>query len=199
MAIGDPYNTRAEFKKVLDITATDEDDWIDTCLDGARRAIERRSGWPTFWKTAAPVTRTVETMGRVVPVRSSTFQYTKLLLRDGIADTVGFSVAGFSTAALISPERIEEEGMPVDAIKLPAFSTFGSLGTLDITAYFGFPEVPADIKWAHHMQSHRYYGRKGSPEGIAGSAEWGLARVPRLDPDVLGILKDGGYMRAGIG
>lgn len=198
MAIGDPYNSLSEFKSVLDITATDEDAWITTCLNGARRAIERRSGWPTFWNTTTPVTRAVETTGKVVPVRQAGYTYAKLLLRDGIASATGFSVVGWGTASLVEPEVLAE-GMPVDAIKLPASVTFGLNGTLDVTAIWGFPEVPDDIKWAHQMQSHRYYRRKGSPEGIAGSAEWGLSRVPRLDPDVLGILKDGGYMRAGIG
>jgi hypothetical protein len=198
MAIGDPYNSLAEFKSYLDITNSDEDTWITKCLNGARLGIERRSGWPTFWKAATPVKRTIETAGRVVPVRQAAYQYTKLLLREGIASATGFVVTGYGTAALIQPELIAE-GKPVDSIKLPYFATFGTLGTIDITAQWGWPEVPADITWAHMMQSHRYYRRKGSPEGIAGSAEWGLSRVPRLDPDVLGILKDGGYMRAGIG
>jgi hypothetical protein len=197
MAIGDPYNTRSEFKAVLDITGTDEDAWIDVCLAGARNAIERRSGWPTFWNTVTPVTRTIDVTGKILPVRTSMWQYNKVLLRDGIASSVGFSVAGFTGATLLPQDS--DAGVPFDSIRLPWGATFGTSGTLSITAVFGWPEVPDDVKWAHQMQSHRYYRRKGSPEGIAGSAEWGLSRVPRLDPDVLGILKDGGYMRAGIG
>lgn len=198
MAIGDPYNSRAAFKSVLTITSTDEDTWIDKCLDGARRAIEKRSGWPTFWNTVTPVTRTIYVSGKLVPIRRSGYCYTKLLLRDGVASATGFSVAGYGTAALIDPERLDE-GEAIDEIRLPANATFGSNGTLDITAVWGWPEVPPDITWAHHMQSHRYYRRKGSPEGISGSAEWGLTRIPALDPDVLSILKGGGYMRPGIG
>lgn len=198
MAIGDLYNSRDDFKTALDITDDSEDDWIDKCLKGAQTALHRRSGWPTFWNTDTPVTRTVEAAGKVVPVRQAGYSYTKLLLRDGIASTVGFVVKGYSAASLIQPDLIDE-GKPVDSIKLPAFATYGTLGTLDITAVWGWPEVPDDIIWAHHLQSQRLYKRKGSPEGIAGSAEWGLSRVPRLDPDVLAILKDGNYMRAGIG
>jgi hypothetical protein len=198
MAIGDPYNSLAEFKGVLGITSNEEDDWITTCLNGARRAIETRSGWPTFWNTVTPVTRTVETVGKVVPVRRAGYSYCKLLLRDGIASATGFSVAGYGSASLIDIDRLAE-GKPIDSIKIPAYYAPNAGGTLDIQAIWGWPLVQPDIKWAHQMQSHRYYRRKGSPEGIAGSAEWGLSRVPRLDPDVLGILKDGGYMRAGIG
>lgn len=198
MAVGDPYVTRDEFKDRLDITTTDEDDWIDRCVRGASRALERRSGWPTFWKSAAPETRVLNTAGRALPIRSSYARYTKVLLPDGIASATGFAISGFS-APVLMPEDALGRGVPADAIRLSEGSTFGNYGTIEVTAIWGWPEVPDDILWAAQMQAHRYYRRKGSPEGIAGSAEWGLSRVPRLDPDVLGVLKDGNYMKPGIG
>lgn len=198
MAIGDPYITRAQLKAVLEISGTSEDALIDRAVLGASRAIERRSGWPTFWKTATAVTRTIDVVRRVVPVRHSLFSYTKVLLRDGIASTSGFSVAGYSDAVLM-PEDAIDDGNPANAIRLPWGATFGSNGTLSVTAVFGWPSVPPDIEMATQMQAHRYYNRKGSPEGVAGSAEWGITRIPPLDPDVLSILKGGGFMRAGIG
>lgn len=198
MAIGDPYNSLEDFKTRLDITSDDEDEWISKCLLGARAAIEKRSGWPTFWKTSGPEVRSIDVTGRVVPVRQPGYSYNKLLLRDGIAETTGFSVAGFTTARLLDSDLLAY-GEAVDTIALPQYSSYGANGLLDITAVWGWPEVPPDIVWAHQMQAHRYYRRKGSPEGIAGSAEWGLTRIPALDPDVLAILKGGGYMRAGIG
>jgi hypothetical protein len=198
MAIGDPYITRASFKAVLEISSDDEDDWIDVCIRAASKAIEKRSGWPTFWNTVTAEERTLNVAGRVVPVRASGWQYNKVLLRDGIASSEGFLVAGYSAPALM-PEDSIIDGCPADAIRLPWGSTFGSNGTIRVTAVFGWPAVPADIIWAAQMQANRLYRRKGSPEGIAGSAEWGLTRIPALDPDVLSILKGGGYMRAGIG
>lgn len=197
MAIGDPYNTREQFKAVLEITSDDEDDWIDTCLRGARAAIEART-WPTFWKTPTAETRTIDVTGKVLPVRTSTYSCMKVLLRDGIASSAGFAVSGYGSARL-GPSSSVADGRPYDTIILPWGSSFGTYGTLDVTAQWGWPEVPDDIVWAHQMQSNRYYRRKGSPEGIAGSAEWGLTRIPALDPDVLSILRGGGYMRAGIG
>lgn len=197
MAIGDPYVTRAQFKSVLEITATDEDWWIDRCLAGAARSIERRTGWPTFWNTVTPEQRSVSVVGRIVPVRSSGFSFYKLLLPSGIASVDGFLVNGVS-APVLMPETCFDEGRPADAVQLSSGTSFGN-GAALITAVWGWPSVPEDLLWANQMQAHRYYRRKGSPEGIAGSAEWGLSRVPRLDPDVLGILKDGNYMRPGIG
>lgn len=198
MAIGDPYTSRSDFKDARDITSNEEDSWIDRCLLGAARALEKRSGWPTFWRTETAVTRSVDTRGKVVPVRQPGYQYLKLLLRDGLVPSEPFTVAGYSTARMIEPGS-DLELEPCTAIALPYGASFGINGTIDITGVWGWPEVPSDIAWAHEMQSGRFYRRKGSPEGITGSAEWGLTRIPALDPDVLSILKGGGYMRAGIG
>jgi hypothetical protein len=167
-------------------------------LRGARAAIENRSGWPTFWNTGTVVTRQIDVSNRVVPVRRSGYAYLKLLLRDGIASPTGFSVPAYANATLL-PTDAAVYGRPYDSIKLPWGTVFANDGLLDVAAVFGWPQVPDDIAWAHQMQAHRLYRRKGSPEGIAGSAEWGLTRIPALDPDVLSILKGGGYMRAGIG
>lgn len=198
MAIGDPYNSRTAFKAALSITATDEDDFIDVCINAARQALEKRSGWPTFWNTDTAVEREVEVYQNLVRVTVGSASYYKLLLpRDGIASADGFSVSGISGARLLPYDSIDD-GNPADSILLPLGSAPSATGTLLVTAVWGWPSVPSDIIWAHQMQSNRYYRRKGSPEGVAGSAEWGLTRIPALDPDVLAILKGGGYMRAGI-
>lgn len=200
MAIGDPYITRDQLKVVLGIdpSNTTEDVLIDRCVKGAARSIERRSGWPTFWNTVTAVPRTIDVTRKIVRVRQASWAFDKVLLRNGIASAVGFSVPGFS-APVLMPEDAIEEGLPADAIRLPAGSSYGSYGTLRPTAIWGWPSVPDDIVMANQMQAHRYYNRKGSPEGVAGSAEWGITRIPPLDPDVLSILKGGGFMRAGIG
>lgn len=200
MAVGDPYISREQLKVVLGIdpSNTDEDGLIDRAVRGASRSIERRSGWPTFWKSATAESRTIDVTRRIVRVRTPGWVFDKVLLRNGIASATGFLVSGFSAPALM-PEDAIEEGLPADAIRLPYGASYGNSGSLRITAVWGWPEVPDDIVMACQMQAHRYYNRKGSPEGIAGSAEWGVSRIPPLDPDVLSILKGGGFMRAGIG
>lgn len=200
MAIGDPYISRDQLKTVLgiDLSNTSEDVLIQRCVAGASRSIENRSGWPTFWKTATAEQRTIDVVGKIVPIRRRGWYFDKILLRNGIASATGFLVAGYGSPALM-PEDCFDEGLPADAIRLPGGGSYGNFGSLQVTAQWGWPEVPADILMAAQLQSHRYYDRKGSPEGVAGSAEWGITRIPPLDPDVLSILKGGGYMRAGIG
>lgn len=192
MAVGDPYLTLAELKDALGISASDEDDIIERALNAARSAIEKRCGGRSFWKTATAETRTVSTRGKIRPVRSNASQYTLALVPD-IASSTSFAVAGYSAAALISPAQA---GEPYTSIRLP-YGTTPTFDELSITAFWGWESVPDDIIWANQMQAMRYYRRRGSPEGVAGSAEWGLISVPRLDPDVRGIVDQ--YRFAGIG
>jgi hypothetical protein len=161
----------------------------------ATRAIDGKVAYSSFWNTGTPVTRTIDVEGRIVPKRGAS-PYYKLLLNDGIASATGFAVAGKSPVSLL-PSVAIATGRPATAVNLP----WGCItaGTLDITAVWGWPAVPDDIVMACQMQATRYYKRRGSPEGIAGSAEWGVMRIPFLDPDVKAILEGGGYMSIGIG
>lgn len=195
MALGDPYISRVLLKEVLGITSAEEDTLIDRAVAGATRAINNRSGYNTFWNTGTVVTREIETDGKLVPKRNSATPYMKLLLPDGIASAAGLVVAGYTTAKLL-PAAAISLGQPATSIKLP----WGVIvDSILITAIWGWPSLPEDIIMAAQMQSTRYYKRRGSPEGILGSAEWGTSRIPRLDPDVQAILENGGYMNPGIG
>ena len=195
MAIGDPYISRDELKLVLGITDSSEDALVTRAVNGATRAIDNKSAYSTFWKTATAVARVVETEGRVLYKRGLDPHY-KLLLPDGIASATGFSVDGVTAPTLVDPSLLDL-GKPVTAIRLP-YSWYRK-HQITITAFWGWPELPDDIVMATQMQAQRYYKRRGSPEGIAGSAEWGMVRIPRLDPDVQAIMEAGGYMALGIG
>lgn len=196
MTVGDPYISRTELKDVLGITDSGEDDLIDRAVMGATRAINNRSGFSTFWNTGTLVTRTVETYHKLVPRRASPSPYMKLILPDGIASSVGLAVSGYSTASLLPTDSIYR-GLPATQIKLPWLTL--PPDEITITAIWGWPSLPEDIVMACQMQAQRYYKRRGSPEGLSGSAEWGIVRIPNLDPDVKAILEGGPYLNPGIG
>lgn len=195
MALGDPYISAADLKTVLGITDTSEDALVNRAVNAATRAINGKVAYSTFWNTGTPVTRTVDVEGRIVPKRGAD-PYFKLLLDDGISSATGFAVAGQTKYTLLPSDAIVR-GRPATAIRLNWGCITG--GTLDITAIWGWPSVPDDIVMACQMQATRFYKRRGSPEGIAGSAEWGVMRIPFLDPDVKAILEGNGYMSVGIG
>jgi len=196
MAIGDPYISAGELKAVLGISSNEEDALITRALAAATRAIDNMSGYSSFWKTGTAQTRTIDCEGRILPKRGR-FQYAKLLLPDPIATLTGFAVPYYPSASCL-PSDCFARGEPAFALKLPLTAATAS-DTISVTAYWGFPEVPADIVMACQMQAQRYYKRRGSPEGIAGNAEWGMMRIPKLDPDVVAIMQNGGYVTPGIG
>lgn len=197
MAVGDPYITWTQLKDVLGVTDSAEDELGERAVMGAARAINNRTGYTTFWKGSDLETIAIATEGRIRPVRRSGLAYYKLLLPDAIASATGFSVSGVTGATLFEASIQFRENKPVKAIKIPWGTTIPE--EFSVQAYWGWPQVPDDIVMANQLQAHRFYRRRGSPEGIAGSAEWGLTRIPRLDPDVQAILEGGGYINPGIG
>jgi hypothetical protein len=64
-------------------------------------------------------------------------------------------------------------------------------GAVKVTATFGWPAVPAEVRQAALIQAVRLFKRKGSPFGIAGSPEDGseMRLLSRLDPDVENLLR----------
>lgn len=194
MALGDPYISETELKDVLGISDDSEDALVRRVVRASTRAIDNKSAFSTFWNTGTPETRRVPVAGKVVPKRGSD-PYYKLLLPDGIASASGLLVSGVS-APILMPTDSFIKGQPATAIRLPITWT---IADVDITAIWGWPVLPDDIIFAAQLQSQRYYKRRGSPEGIAGSAEWGMVRIPRLDPDVAAILQSGPYMGPGVG
>jgi hypothetical protein len=60
-----------------------------------------------------------------------------------------------------------------------------------VTAQWGFAEVPDDVEEACRIKAAKLYRRKDSPEGVAGSGEFGVVRISKFeDPDVVMLLND---------
>ena len=66
--------------------------------------------------------------------------------------------------------------------------------TVEVTAVFGFPNIPVTVTQATILQSSRIFARLQSPLGVAGFGDMGIMRVGRsLDPDVSQLIE--GYRR----
>lgn len=181
------YIVRDTLKLALKRKPTDDsvNELLDIAISGSARAIYRKTGKRRFDKDAVPATRLIATRRRVVWDRD--WCEFRLMVPD-IASSVGLIVKsedGVTTfpAVPILPDDPTSE--PITNLRLSAWPE-----RVQLTAQFGWPEVPGDIVQAQLLQAMRYYRRKDSPEGIAGSAEWGLVRVPRLDPDVAEMIED---------
>lgn len=182
------YVDLATLKTALGITDSDRDVLLSQAIEAASASIDERCG-RTFGRDEEPSPRVFSVRGRVVRQEDCTH----LLMIDDVADLDGFKVetggpgdwteiTGYETA----PDNALSRGRPVTGLVRPFWS---SVGKVRVTAVWGWPDVPAQIVQATLLQASRLYRRKDSPEGVAGSAEWGLVRVPSLDPDVRALVE----------
>lgn len=185
------YIELALLKAELNIPAEDEtrNTSLTLNIQAASLAIDDRCG-RSFGVDETPTTRVVPTRGNVLVERSyGTWAGTRLLVPDISTEAITVDgVTGFE------PRFDGRPGWPITSLYLPSRAWSGT--SVSITALWGWAAVPATIRQACLLQALRYARRPGSPEGVAGSAEWGLIAIPRLDPDVRALVEP--YRTAGL-
>jgi hypothetical protein len=182
--VANEYATLTELKAARRISSTDDDTALQTVLTVASRAIDRKTG-RRFYLDASATARTYNPRGRVVGTDDG-----HLLIVDDMGSTTGLTVETGSAGGATWTATTDYETDPINAIATNAPIT-GLLsiggyweGRIRVTARWGWPTVPDEIKQATILLANRLYLRKDSPQGITGSADWGVIRVSRWDPDV---------------
>lgn len=187
------YTTVAALKSQLNLATADttSDALLTQALAAASRSIDRSTG-RRFWLDPSAVQRTYRLGGRVLCDTDG-----EHLIVDDIGSTTGLVVetgTNGSWTALTdyetSPENAVVDGRPITSL-LRSTNTWGTTSTarVRVTARFGWPAVPDEVVQATQIQALRLYRRKDSPEGVMGSAEWGVVRLSRVDPDVYALIQ----------
>ncbi|WP_234431794.1 phage head-tail connector protein [Streptomyces sp. NRRL S-241] len=193
------YADLGMLKRQLNLDDDDDsrDALLEQALTAASRSIDRATG-RRFWLDGTAVQRVYRPQGRTVLEDDGT-----VLLVDDIGSTSGLVVETGSPAAWSAltgwetlPDNALTDGRPVTAL-LRAGSWGSGTSRVRITARFGWPAVPDEIVQATLLQANRLYKRKDSPEGVTGSAEWGVVRLSRRDPDVWNLIEP--YVLPGFG
>ncbi|MEV6790900.1 phage gp6-like head-tail connector protein [Streptomyces sp. NPDC051320] len=197
------YGDLATLKKKLSIEADDDtrDDLLTSALSAASRAIDRTTG-RRFWLDAAATARTYRLHARIVSEDDG-----QVLLVDDIGDSTDMTVESASTGGgtytaisgfyETTPDNALADGNPITGLLRPNSIWGTSFTRIRVTAKFGWPAVPEDVTEAALIQATRLYKRKNSPEGIIGSAEWGVRNLSRRDPDVWNLIEP--YILPGFG
>ncbi|MGW1000746.1 phage gp6-like head-tail connector protein [Streptomyces sp. NPDC002520] len=196
------YATRDELKAQLGIEVADttRDALLDKALTAASRGIDRATG-RRFWLDDVATARTYRLYQRIVREEDG-----NVLLVDDIGSITGMTVESASTAGgtyttvtgyEATPDNALADGNPITGLLRPNSIWGTSFTRIRVTAHFGWPDVPHDIAQACLIQATRLYKRKDSPEGIIGSAEWGLRNLSRRDPDVWALIEP--YILPGFG
>jgi hypothetical protein len=193
------YGTLAALKQKLGIETDDisRDTLLTSALASSSRSIDKACG-RRFWLDDAAVQRTYR-LSRCVVCEGDG----DLLLIDDVGSVTGLVVetgSGTSWTAVTGyetqPDNAIADGDPITG--LLRSGTWGGYTTrVRVTARFGWPAVPDDVTEAALIQASRLYKRKDSPEGIIGSAEWGVRNLSRRDPDVWALIEP--YILPGFG
>lgn len=169
--------------------APDRDALIETAIAAAEQMIDDITG-RSFSLAASASART--------------YRAAVALSRDGHrvwVDDIGSAsglvvetgtVAGGWTATTdyeAGPANVLALGRPIEWLTRPSGALWPTgVNRVRVTALWGWPSVPASVTKAAALLASRLHRRKDSPEGVVGSADFGLIRVTRSDPDVATLL-----------
>ncbi|MEV6571866.1 phage gp6-like head-tail connector protein [Streptomyces sp. NPDC051577] len=193
------YADLGTLKRQLSLDDDDDtrDAQLDQALNTASRYIDRATG-RRFWLDAEPAERVYRPQGRTVIEDDGA-----ALVVDDIGSTSGLvvetgSAAAWSTIATWEtlPDNALALGRPITAL-LRSGGWGSGTSRVRVTARHGWPAVPDEIVQATLIQANRLYKRKDSPEGVTGSADWGVVRLSRRDPDVWNLIEP--YVLPGFG
>lgn len=186
MAWAPKYATDAEVASViLEVTGLEESDpWIGLVNEAASRAVDSHTK-RQFGLLADPAQVLCPDMyyrgGRWV------VSIPDLMTTVGlVVDVAGTTV---TDGYRLGPPTAAIAGRPWTRLELPldAYYTWGTDGPEALlTGKWGWSAVPSTVKAAELLQVQRFYMRRGSPFGVAGSPDVGseLRLLSKVDPDV---------------
>lgn len=191
MAITNGYVTLAEAQAAIG-GSSNTADW-ERAIEAASRAIDdfcRRR----FWQDGSVVARyyTATDDCRVVTDDISTS--TGLLVATDPGDDGTFEQSWtIDTDFRLEPVNAAADSEPWTYIERATRGSYvfpSHRNRVKVTAKFGWATTPTLVKQACLIQASRFYERKNSPFGVAGSSEFGVVRLmSKLDPDVEAMVK----------
>jgi hypothetical protein len=185
------YASLALLKQSLGLASTDvtKDDMLNLALAGASRSVEQYCDGRVFTLDATATARTFS-LGRwvVCTDQGERRDVNDIGATGGLVVEVGDGTTWTTVTTVETyPDNALARGQAITAVVSP-YQSLRCHRRLRVTARWGWPQVPTAVEQATLLQAARLYQRKDSPQGVAGSAEWGLVRVPNLDPDVKALL-----------
>jgi len=187
MAWAPDYATAAELKSYLRISDTDDDTQMGYAITAASRAIDKHCR-RQFGSVSAEE--------RVyTPVWDRHRRRWLVEIDDLQTAATGVEVDGeVLVEYTLEPRNASSKGLPWTLLVVDKDATVVPTGEeyeVAITAAWGWTSVPTSVKQACVLQAARFFKRRDSPFGIAGSPELGseLRLLSKVDADVAVVLK----------
>lgn len=184
MAWEPDYASSADLKAYLRISDTVDDAQIALAVTAASRSVDQHCG-RQFGVVAAAEERKYT-------ARWDRRRARWLVDIDDLMSTTDLAItctAGTITDYTLEPVNAEPLGRPWTSLVVNSTSTItptSLVNDMAITALWGWTAVPTPVKQATLLQASRFFARRDSPYGIAGSPDTGseLRLLARVDPDV---------------
>nr|MDT0658028.1 hypothetical protein [Micromonospora sp. DSM 115978] len=193
--VGNPgpgtYASLPMFRAGFKVTAADRDDRMLMALTAAARAVDRDTGRSPggFYLGPTAIPRQYEVAGRTL-CDSATGRIKLLVDEIGSTDDMVVEIGDGTTWTTVTDYRVDPLNALADGQPITGLTRAGGWGSdlARVTARPGWPAVPGAVPQAVLIQATRWYRRKDSPEGVAGSGDFGTIRLARVDPDVQRLL-----------
>lgn len=196
MAWAPDYITATQLKAFLSIGDTVDDVPIAVAITAASRAIDLSAN-RQFGLVATAEERFYT--GRYdLERRRWIVEFDDLMTVTGldpqIQDGDGVDLGAIDDYVL-EPRNAAAKGRPWTHLVVRPGSTFKPTGALDevaVTARWGWTSVPVTVEQSTYLQSSRFFARRVSPFGVAGSPDLGseIRLLNRVDADVSVALAD---------
>lgn len=178
------YAMVAELKSWLGIGDAVDDAVLGSCLDEASRDIEGDTH-RVFYPSAAGTVRYFTAVRSGLVLIDDVVTVTAVAT-DGDGDRV-YESAWAATDYDLLPLNAAADGLPYDQVAVAPQGGYafpaGLRAGVKITGTWGWPSVPDGIHRACILRAAWLFKRSGSPLGTTGTAELGIQRVGRFDPD----------------
>ena len=205
MTITNGYATRNQVKAALRIGTADtiDDDLIDNCVGAASRLIDGYCN-RRFWQTGTAQARVYQAEDSFY-CSIDDIAGTALTLKTSSQSDGTFDVTWKVSDYQLEPLNGNLDGLTWSYDKIRAVgdylfptvnANYGEQALVQVTAVFGWPEVPEPVTQATIIQASRIFKRYDSPLGVAGFGDLGAIRVSRyLDPDMAQLVEPYRRMR----
>ena len=199
MTITNGYCTLAEYKQASDITSTANDTLHELAISAASRMIDRHCG-RKFWQDGSVVAREYHADDRRTVFTDDISTTTGLIVKVDTADDATWATTlTITTHFLLAPLNAADQVpvRPFDEIRLTDDTTdFFPTGVrpgVQVTAKFGWPAVPDEVKLATILQAQMLGTAKNARGGILQLSVDGIGPTRmsrRLHPQAELLLED---------
>jgi len=204
MTIANGYLTLAALKASASFSTvkTDHDADIERAVEAASRSVDRYCSRRFYLDGSASARYLTCRPGEVYSLPTPDIgSVTGLTVKtdddwDGTYEnTWTKDLRSGSYGFMLEPTNAAAEGLPFTRLHA-VVSIFPTVPQgVEVTAKWGWPAVPTDVTQATLILATRLLMRKDTPFGVMGTQETGYVTLPRIDPDVRGLLNP--YRRLG--